>query len=208
MGHIPCSGLRVSVQAFDWCSSMSARNPGNPGKLKTCVRIEPCPMAACVGKVGRWEGSEPCPAGRMDTWWPWSRAQIHCSATEGRAGAAHSMQERLLVARTQKWGALGEFAAPPAQGGWSWRTWGPQGLEADSPHPPEALMCLRCLDGLAPERAGGLCGPSHSHGPRTQVLQGLEHAGELIWGLLLFSPSPSACPSGGGPWGILGSPSH
>ena len=44
------------------------------------------------------------------------------------------------------------------------------------------------LDGLAPERAGGLLGPSHPHGPRTQVLQGLEHAGELIWGLLLFSP--------------------
>ena len=46
-------------------------------------------MAACVGKVGRWEDSEPCPAGRVDTWWPWSRVQIHCSATERRVGATH-----------------------------------------------------------------------------------------------------------------------
>lgn len=44
-------------------------------------------------------------------------------------------------------------------------------------------------------------GPSHPHESLTQVLQGLEHAGELVWGLLLFSPNPSACPSGGGPVG-------
>lgn len=47
-------------------------------------------MAACVGTVGRWEGSEPCPAGRMDTWWPWSRVQIHCSATEEGGGCTQT----------------------------------------------------------------------------------------------------------------------
>ena len=55
------------------------------------------------------------------------------------------------MAQTQEWGALGEFAVPPAQCGWSWRTWGPQGLEANNPHPAAALMCLHCLDSLAPE---------------------------------------------------------
>lgn len=50
-------------------------------------------MAACVGTVGRWEGSEPCPAGRMDTWWPWSRVRILCSATE-EGGAAHRLMMR------------------------------------------------------------------------------------------------------------------
>lgn len=178
MGHIPCSGPHVSVQTLDWCSSLSAGLVRKPRKIENV-----CPHRALLhgsvcwnsGKVGRLR-AVPC----------WENGHVvamepSADTLQRHRGGRGCTQTHDACTRgcwwgELKWGALGEFAVLPAQWGWSWRTWGSQGLEADSPHPPVALMCPHWTAWLQSEQ-GACLGPLTRMGHRHKSFRGWKMLG-------------------------------